>query len=138
MSERYYYDDPLEAAWMAKHHGMLFELVMFDIDTKEIVRHPLGDCLEWPRLNLDTEQYSLHYYIHRDSLHLLEPQVGDLIGHTKTTLYAKEEPPVARVEYHFEKWPRDAYLYVWNDLKIVLRNDILFHWPKTEEEQTHA
>jgi hypothetical protein len=70
-SFRYYYTDPLAAAWMAKHHGMLFE------DFGDLAHRYAGPCL-YSCLDEDHVSFkSKRFYIHPDSLHLLEPQVGD-------------------------------------------------------------
>lgn len=61
---KYFYTDPLAAAWMAKHHNMRF----MDSEDREIFwnrEFQVFDCpgspKDWPRIK----------YIHSDSLHLL-------------------------------------------------------------------
>jgi hypothetical protein len=67
---KYYYTDPLAAAWMAKQHGMRFENIDLPDDLKRN---------EAPVSSLDDAGYGDgKIYIHPDSAHLLEPQVGDL------------------------------------------------------------
>lgn len=61
----YYYTDLLAAAWMAKHFGMAF-----------------SDSSFTGTRSLDLEGLYMEnapFYIHHDSLHLLEPKAGDLI-----------------------------------------------------------
>ncbi len=78
MTKRYYYTDPLKTAWMRKEHGIKFELRIFDVDIKKIACHPLDDdLLKWPRLELDTERFSLRYYVHPGSYELLEARRYD-------------------------------------------------------------
>ncbi len=64
---RYFYTDPLAAAWMDKHYGMsfvkadgAFTCVNGDIDNPHFY-------------------YSECAYIHTDSLCLLAPQIGDVV-----------------------------------------------------------
>lgn len=101
---RYYYDDPLAAGWQCVRHGMKFEN-----DNPSI-------GLDW--LSGKVLYYGERYYIHPDSLHLLEPQKDDGIEFESDT---------------------EQYLYFWgaghglNELeKIIQRNGIPFHWPKSE------
>lgn len=66
MTKRYFYTEPLAAAWMMKHHDMQ----IVDKYADEIGEAFRRDPSVW----LDPP-----YYVHADSLHLLEPQGGDLI-----------------------------------------------------------
>lgn len=71
MPTRYYYDCPVIAAYMAKYFGMRF----FCTDEE-------GDyALRGLRTFFaDAEKdWKDCYYIHPDSLHLLEPQINDFI-----------------------------------------------------------
>jgi len=61
---RYYYNDALKAAWMAREFGVKFQW-------------PSGDKLY--DYGSDWRNFTANFlYIHPDSLHILEPQVGDL------------------------------------------------------------
>lgn len=71
---RHFYTDPLAAAWMAKHFGMLFGhdtakygIVWFD---------NADDCLMEASRDA-MEKYSFKWFVSPDSLHLLEPKAGD-------------------------------------------------------------
>ena len=74
MSKRYFYTDPLAAAWMAKQFGMRVvhpyvaasgNPEMWDSDTHSFE----GFVSEFPG--------GSRLYLHPDSLPLLEPQIGD-------------------------------------------------------------
>ena len=67
---RYFYTDPLAAAWMEKHFSMTFVDLPFGL----IERGPfLGKSFEFVSFPTASK-----LCIHSDSLHLLEPRVGDL------------------------------------------------------------
>jgi len=104
MSKRYFYTDPLAAAWMAKHHGMEFWHTMIEIIVRAKRQHQ-----EWA----DTVG---NHYIHPNSLHLLEPQIGDLLTGRNRKVFmifdGSTNPPHARV---------------------VERDGIAFMWPESEE-----
>lgn len=59
------------------------------------------------------------YQIHPDSLHILEPQVGDLIGCGTYALYVHN----TEIFRHHS---------TWTDEKIIQRNDKAFFWPEVE------
>jgi hypothetical protein len=78
-STKFFYDDPLAAAYMTKHFGMVF----LSADNR-----PLRWFTENDNCLLDDltfiEEYAHSYwrpvdraYVHPDSLHLLDPQLGD-------------------------------------------------------------
>src|SRR4051794_27664391 len=69
VSRRYFYTDPLAAAWMAKHFGMIFLAGEYEC------RHNSDlSCYDsWPEPD-DPDKF----YIYPESLPLLEPQVGDV------------------------------------------------------------
>lgn len=103
---KYYYTDPLEAAWMAKHHGMRFEDVEFESDYESIV---------WD--GCDNQKF----FIDPDSLHLLEPWESDVCeidegydGH----------PLVYRTTEE---------LRGYRAKRIIQRNGKAFMWPELEE-----
>lgn len=67
---RYFYTDPLAAAWMKHNYGMNF------ISARELFKDERSVCSEglgWYGF------YEIPSYIHPDSVHLLEPQVGDFL-----------------------------------------------------------
>ena len=84
MTKRYYYDCPLQAAYMAKYFGMKFGLkcngiVVWDCQRNGMSKewHPIT---EWQHIAEDgaSEDYQ-PLYIHPDSLSILEPQEDDVI-----------------------------------------------------------
>lgn len=107
MTKRYYYTDPLAAAWMAKHFGMKLHSIhtdeqMADYDIPETDRNfdwfdscivdgferdveMVSDAIEY------IEKASDCIYIHPDSLHLLEPQEGDAVEFDRWNWSRKRE-----------------------------------------------
>lgn len=68
---RYFYTDPLAAAWMVQHFGMRF-------DCKE-AETPWDICASTMCQTLTDDDEP--FYIHPESLPLLAPRAGDLILH---------------------------------------------------------
>jgi hypothetical protein len=72
---RQFYTDPLAAAWMAKHFGMRFTACWLGPGPQREY-----ECMP------DDWHFEVHdnrtgrYYIHPDSLSLLEPRKGDLVS----------------------------------------------------------
>ena len=110
---RYYYTDPLAAAWMAQKFGMRF-LINGSEFTQEIAREPSND---WGMANL---------YIHPGSLALLEPQVDDLV-----TVNGGQD---AHIAFHqdFIDALKANYTRFAGPIRIIQRNDIAFMWPEVE------
>jgi catechol 2,3-dioxygenase-like lactoylglutathione lyase family enzyme len=65
---RWFYTDPLAAAYMSKHFGM-----RLTDRTNDEEAFPACDLCREPDLR------SERYYVHPDSLHLLEPCDGDVV-----------------------------------------------------------
>src|SRR5258708_34729609 len=70
MTKCYFYTDLLAAAWMAKHFGMFLTL-----PTLKSFDYANQKGFKWE--SIAHGPYSEKYYVHPDSLHALEPQVGD-------------------------------------------------------------
>lgn len=118
---KYYYTDPLAAAWMAKNFGMVF--IYIDRDYGEKISSDyltfLGDWSGRGKI-----------LVHPDSLNLLEPQNND-IGQRSDG------------KYNFPYWYNKTYGKSWLcydtpidpilQIKIIRRNDIPFMWPESEE-----
>jgi hypothetical protein len=138
---RYYYTDPLAAAFMAKHHGMRFmDCAGFDVSA----------C---PRLLDCSERHGLAeaMYIHPDSLPMLHPRIGDLYYNSCNGSYhevtKKGAPKLIegsceiRWQYSGRK-PEDITLQTalmwWNGGdttdRIIQRKGIAFHHPESEDE----
>lgn len=128
--KRYYYTDPLAAAWMARHYGMMFgirhyEKIIWDCEAQGMSGdwHPIKD---WEHIAADAADGNAQpaYYIHPDSLHLLEPQVGDLVR------WGYNRKDVCEGVF---TWSSSADLHSDNWGQVFQRNGIAFHWPESEE-----
>jgi hypothetical protein len=79
--KRYFYRDPLAAAWMAKHFGMKFT----DAEGERIFARMGRNLYRKERRPAETGRFYEvavfvdKVYIHPDSLPLLEPQENDVI-----------------------------------------------------------
>lgn len=135
MTKRYFYTDPLAAAWMAKNFGMIFQFqgecasdsftaqngYRAEISIRHIpVRGGLGDSPAYLRIDFGDWVIPEKHYIQPDSLHLLEPQVDD-IG-----IVGIPEMPVP---VKFTKGILDNCAI----LNIIKRNNIPFMCPEMEE-----
>ncbi len=111
---RFFYTDPLAAAWMAKHFGMKFV-------------SSAGEEIKWCFVercfytDSHPQEWDMPFCIHPDSLRILEPSAGDLIqriGHTHTTrIMRAEEAITVSLDTH----------------KIIQRNGVAFLWPEMEQ-----
>lgn len=116
MTKRFFYTDPLAAAWQAKHHGMK-------------CRVEDNDDAEYPWVDMRTVDCyfvmeEAAYYIHPDSLQLLKPQVGDLV------ITPGSDPAFIATERYQRFISRfsseEAY-------RIVERGGVVFMWPESED-----
>lgn len=142
---KYYYTDPLAAAWMEKHHGVryidndmplsgkedsalstspMIHKINFDDYVKRgtdgLVPIHKAICLECD----EADEYSAakKYYLHPNTLHLLQPQVGDVLL-SDWPEHGKENPEPF---YFFEG--RGVY-----DCHTIQRKGIPFMWPEAEK-----
>lgn len=106
---RYYYTDPLAAAWMAKHFGMVIASSIY------------GDGSFEGFVVKDGAQYGM-YYIHQDSLRLLDIKLGDVVRTPNAMQRYKE---ISIIEL------RD-YLNSTKEYTIIQRNGVPFVWPETK------
>lgn len=143
---KYFYTDPLAAAWMAKHFGMSFEspcvagldycrdtgklIPSKELDTISIVK----DIFDFePADGLVTLDPQDKYYIHPDSLHLLEPKVrdiawmGDDVGYLRQGQYTDGSG-----KHWYIAYPDGSGGGTGEEPRIVQRNNIAFHWPESE------
>lgn len=118
---RLYYDCPLKAAYMVKHHGMRFQ-----VDD--------GGTLNTIVVGMEhlTQSVSGRFYIHPNSLHLLEPQAGDIYISQDTVCQIKELDRGIITEITVEWECRDRYPANKFDGKIIFRSGKAFHWPESE------
>lgn len=120
---RYFYTDPLAAAWMAKHFGMRLSLSAFDSDEVKLYNGEvklLCNTLVVCSTGFVAGLADGKFYIHPDSVKLLEPQEGDVCEH-----------PMLKNYYHIDgeensRWANDLRM------KIIQRNGIAFMWPETD------
>lgn len=141
---RYFYTDPLAAAWMAKHFGMRF----FTGDQTAAKWHdePATDGTssrirvvdEWVECwtsDPDIIQSAINWpcRIHPDSLHLLEPQEGDLV-----TLGGQEEGAALLAGttaggFYYRQYGIAHHACSRGSVKqVIQRNSKPFHWPESE------
>jgi hypothetical protein len=135
-TKRFFYTDPLAAAWQAKHFGMYF---LADRRSRRMTRAVL-------RIAGSTNG---QFYIHPDSLRMLEPQVGDVYYNSCNGSYHEvtEKGPPKLIEGSCEiHWrysgckPDDITLSTargwWNAGDThdrIIRGGIVFHWPESED-----
>jgi hypothetical protein len=142
----YFYTDPLAAAWMAKHFGMVlghgYKTDIAYSDTPE-------ECEEFILLDytgIDTP--FTRWWVHPDSLHLLEPQIGDLIhvwreihanggmeGYDQTWgLVAEQRDQWSwtpeKVKGWLNTYYNDEVMKNVRKATIIQRNDTPFMWPQ--------
>ena len=117
--KRFFYTDPLAAAWMAKHFGMRFWNGAHEIQMLPLV---------------DGEKAGL-WHIHPDSLHLLQPQVGDLVvtQHDEAGVVTQMNPSGG---LDFGRWFSigEEGKFDSDNHKVVQRHGIAFHWPESVTE----
>jgi hypothetical protein len=111
---RYFYPDPLAPAWMARHFGMTFDLVEWQPDK---------------------------FYIHPDSLPLLNVQYGDVIqmtvrpnGITPTTLVMTNSEGTIYMNNGLSgsMFNERTFTFADGGWQIIQRNGIAFIWPERE------
>jgi len=139
---RYYYTDALEAAYMAKHHGVKLQVDKMKacIASGEPPYYPddflpldvcnaLVDCIR----KLHWEREEQRFYIHPDSVHLLEPQEGDLLAYQHDDiedvcwvgLHSQTYELVVQIDSL--SWMSPIELH---QTKVIQRNNKPFFWPE--------
>lgn len=104
LKPRYYYDDPLEAAWMCRNYG-----VMFVGQTGEPVG--LHKLLSFPHVS------EVRHYVHPNSSYLFTLTIGDLVqymggsfaGHCACILDFREYPYESADSLNMELIPEMEY-----------------------------
>jgi hypothetical protein len=115
---RFFYTDPLAAAWMAKHFGMKF----IDEGNGNKTYGRELDSFFFEGQTGATIACDGPFVIHPDSLHLLSVQLGDIVSMSKAMdRYALVD--VGEL--------RDAFNEA-GEYKIIQRNGIHFMWPESE------
>lgn len=118
---RYFYTDPLAAAWMAKHHGIKIEPISDIPSIKDFMWRGTGNFIGiWEEDK---------YYIHPDSLHLLEPREGDL--------WAGMGEDAHYCVWYMDSAETAARFKINTELRARMvpyqRNGIVFMWPEVEK-----
>jgi hypothetical protein len=111
-----FYDDPLAAAYMAREFG-----VKLDRDTT--AAHKKADYINRLLGSVcggNIGKVSPVMYIHPDSLHIFEPQVGDYVQ------FGEDHYGL------FKKLRSDKYYENFVGVKIIQRNNRPFFWPESE------
>ena len=127
---RYFYpaEKLLAAAWMAEQYGMVFEpYPKMSVNIGGGAGDPCWkDITDFSAMNIVTclyeETFIEKLYLHPGSIHLLEPQMGDLVEHDEG-----EDDRYAVINY-------DPALYAERHgiKRIVERGGEPFHWPESE------
>jgi len=94
--------------WMAKHFGMKFS--------------SWSPCITYSFEHNDISCGTKHFYVHADSLHILEPKVGDLLNHHVHGPYIATE----------KEMPIPELFLAHKGNYIIQRNGIPFMWPEQE------
>lgn len=159
MSKRCLYTDPIAAIWMAKHFGMKFSVVEFTGKSsggkgdysvrKEYTLYPSPFCNKDGLATCKTDRggeligptslfrFRNEFFVHADSLPLLEPQAGDLITweYPAGDFRERHSYEVITDGHNHNHFPADAKrLIEETGAQIVMRRGVLFHWPESKSE----
>jgi hypothetical protein len=136
--KRYFYTDPLAAAWMAKYHGMTLYIghLPDDYDAYSAVNwwHAIDD----ERYRREKfKQLDIHFFVHPDSLHLLEAQMDDWGGDRRISgnviSITASLVTIDTIERHNGK---THYCIPRFEFRTQKRNGIAFIWPETEPSES--
>lgn len=116
---RYFYDDPLAAAWMAKHFGMRFTGIIPPPPVTYSFKHD------------DVSPLFQRIYIHPDSLALLEPQLHDLVDFGWIHPCGQSFHEISLMHTTFDAFC-DESTCDYDSHRIIQRNGLAFMWPKEE------
>jgi hypothetical protein len=123
---RYFYRDPLEAAYMAIAHGMDYEQPLIygtrtettSDDEGNITGRKCVGMLEWP-----WEESERRFYLRETSLPLLMPRIGDLAE------ICIPEGDDGLLECAYEKVTDGTK---WSAREVIQRDGKPFFWPERE------
>lgn len=144
--KKFFYSDPLAAAWMAKHFGMKFVFqgvcaadsftaqngYMAEVTIREMQQTGgMGDSPAYIRIDFGDWEIPKKHYIHPDSLHLLRPKLWDIIAYPSKADKNKEFRLCHQLT---NSAVVDAAEYTWHSTtQIIQRNGTPFFWPESEE-----
>ncbi len=114
---KYYYDDPLAAAYMAREFSVVYHYSHRTYNWSDI---------NWLLLIENQEEF----IIHPDSLHIFDPKEGDLVNFITKIGYVDHCGQIAQNEWNEVV----CYNIKTDDYKIIQRDGKSFFWPKIEEE----
>lgn len=123
MTKRYYYDDKLAVEWMVEHFQMKFAsgrrevLYWEDRNAFCYKKNHWGGVYKKNR-----NTYEGKFYLHPDSLNILEPREMDIIIDCDGCPWLVDD-------YGFHNNCAIDEAKEWME-KIIQRNSVLFHWPK--------
>jgi hypothetical protein len=125
-SVRYFYRDPLAAAWMHRHFGMRLETqrLSHPDQMKEVDSEMLGSHM----IAAFSFTFTTRFYVHPDSLSLLEPREGDegVDGYGEQCTFRDGEWRIPHpVTSGADAWPTDP-------VTIDKRDGLSFMWPEQE------
>lgn len=136
---RYFYTDPLAAAWQSKHFGVnLYQeahvpMVNYKNGEKSISLHQFP-LQTWETINIKED--GIRLYISPDSLRLLEPRQGDIVEHDgiEYGIVLDVIDGEAGIQYS-ENENGETLCGTANieDLIIIQRQGKPFFWPGVEE-----
>lgn len=133
---RYFYTDSLQAAWMESRFGVKFENAELSI---------IGNSMAYYFVNpRDGSRFKGRFYIHPDSLKLLEPQEGDIGIEMVKSARGEEtlECGIFQLNEHYNESSRWLTFQKPNEHdhndtlsgkeKVIFRNGKPFFWPEIE------
>ncbi len=124
--KRHFYTDPLAAAWMAKHCDMQLYLGIYPDDFDSYGSRNWQHCQDdWFYRQVRLGQVAPRFYIHPDSLPLLEPRPRDLIRFVNADADS--------LVYRLVKEGEDTSYSCEDWFRIVDREKKSFMWPETED-----
>jgi hypothetical protein len=126
--KKYFYTDPLVAAWMTKHHG-------FEIIELENEAHIASYMLLLSMALHKPSKKEWRLLISPNSLHLLKPQVGDLTEEPASNLNNYRVRPSGSEQFAATTLAEcyASELADMGKLKIIQRKAVSFMWPESEE-----
>jgi hypothetical protein len=118
MSKKYYYTDPLKAAWMLQEYKVKFQEGFY-------INGGLDDRDgSW----LDANDFNQRLYIHPDCYEMFKPQVGDLVEAIALIGNKNKFGVVNEVN---DTWiASDKFIYETKTVKIIQRNGKAFFIPE--------
>ena len=139
--KRFFYTDPIAAAWMAKHHGMSFE-VKQPWDERYPEMSPGTLALERAVAEFSARTNKpfpgmVPYFINPDSVHLLDPTHGDIVRLDKRMIECVERSEggkwrkVWRCVNAYSEFLRCNNWIAPHVLEIVQRDGKAFIWPES-------